>query len=136
MKKLLRNKGIIIFDGYCNLCSWSVQFIIKRDKKDYFRFTSLQSEIGIQIVSKYNLDVISDKSVILLENESLYLKSTAALRISKKLKALWPIIYVFIVIPAFIRDAIYDLISRNRFKWFGKRNNCYLPKDSELNKFL
>ena len=136
MKNLPKNKGIVLFDGYCNLCSWSVQFIIKRDSKDYFRFISLQSEIGNRIIQEFNLLVGFDKSVVLVENNSIYFKSTAALRITKKLKGLWPLSYVFIIIPKFIRDSIYEIISKNRFKWFGKKPECFVPEINIKYKFL
>ncbi len=135
MKKLPKNKGIVIFDGYCNLCSWSVQFIIKRDKNDYFRFVSLQSEIGNGIIQELNLPARFDKSVVLIENNSVYFKSTAILHIMKKLQGIWPLSYVFILIPKFIRNLIYDFIANNRTKWFGKSSNCYLPKENDLDKF-
>ncbi|MFP4024685.1 MAG: thiol-disulfide oxidoreductase DCC family protein [Thiohalospira sp.] len=136
MKNLPQNKGIVLFDGYCNLCSWSVQFIIKRHKKDYFRFTSLQSTTGKQIADKFKIPFISAESVILIENESVYYKSTAALRIARKLNGLWPLSYVFIIIPKFIRDYIYTIIAKNRFKWFGRRTECYLPEKNEQKLFL
>ncbi len=128
--------AIVLFDGYCNLCSWSVQFILKRDKKDYFRFASLQSDKGRQLIKQFDKPFDLDESVVLMENENIYFKSTAALRIAKKLKSFWPLSYAFIVIPKFIRDYIYTIIAKNRFKWFGKRAECYLPKNNEQELFL
>jgi len=136
MRNRPAGKAIIFFDGYCNLCSWAVRFIIKRDTKDYFRFSSLQSEAGKNIIESLNLSDTYKQSVILVENNLVYLKSEAALRILKKLKHLWPLTYGFIIIPKFIRDFIYEWIARNRFKWFGKRKTCYIPKDNEQIKFL
>lgn len=136
MKNLPKNKGIVIFDGYCNLCAWSVQFIMKRHKKDYFRFASLQSATGKQIIERFKIPFDTAESVVLIENESIYYKSTAALRIAKRLRSLWPLSYFFIVVPKIIRDYIYTVIAKNRFKWFGKRTECYLPKNDEQDLFL
>jgi predicted DCC family thiol-disulfide oxidoreductase YuxK len=136
MNRNLKNKGIVLFDGYCNLCSGSVNFIIKRNKKDYFRFASLQSEIG----QEYNINRIkkneSYNSVILIENNQIYDKSTAALRITKNLKGFWFLFYIFIVVPRPIRDFIYMLISKNRYKWFGKKTECFLPDENYKHYFL
>lgn len=136
MEKQLKNKGIVLFDGYCNLCSWSVQFIIKRDKNDYFRFVPLQSEIGKNLLDKFKLPVNFENSVILIENENIYFKSDAALRIVKNLNKYWKHLYYFIYIPKFIRDFLYDIIAKSRFKWFGKHTDCYLPSNEEKEKFL
>jgi len=136
MKNQSANKAIILFDGYCNLCSWAVRFIIKRDIKDYFRFASQQSETCKKLIETFNLWANDKQSVILIENNSVYLKSDAALRIVKKLRHLWPLAYVFIIIPKFIRDYMYECVARNRFNWFGKRNTCYIPRDNEQIKFL
>jgi len=136
MNNLPRNKGIVLFDGYCNLCSWAVQFIIKRHKKDYFRFLSLQSARGMQLVDRFKVPFPPNESFVLIENETIYTKSTAALRIAKKLTGLWPLSYSFIVVPKFIRDYIYSVIAKNRFKWFGKRTECYLPEKDKQELFL
>lgn len=136
MEKKPENKNIVLFDGFCNLCSWSVNFIIKRDNKDIFRFASLQSETGKQILSEFKLPVDFEKSVVLIENNSVYFNSEAALRISKNLRHLWPLIYVLIIIPRFLRNFVYILIARNRFKWFGKRDTCHIPTTDYSYKFL
>lgn len=129
-------KNIILFDGFCNLCSWSVKFILKRDKKDIFRFASLQSETGKRILSEFKLPVDFEKSVVLIENNSVYFNSEAALRISKNLRHLWPLLFVLILVPKFVRDSIYNFIAKNRFKWFGQRNSCYSPEKNYDYKFL
>ncbi|MFO7828995.1 MAG: DCC1-like thiol-disulfide oxidoreductase family protein [Bacteroidales bacterium] len=136
MKNLPQNKGIVLFDGYCNLCSWSVQFIIRRHKNDYFRFASLQSATGRQIIDRFKIPPNTAESVVLIENGSVYFKSTAALRIAKRLSGLWPLSYGFIIVPKIIRDYIYTIIAKNRFKWFGNRTECYLPKNNEQKLFL
>ena len=131
-EKQIKEKGIVLFDGYCNLCSWSVRFIIKRDKKDYFRFVALQSETGQQILANFKLLESFDKSVILIENGKVHFKSSAVLKISRKLKQPWPLTYAFIIVPKFLRNLVYDFIAKNRFKWFGRKTECYIP-DKDLN---
>lgn len=134
--KLSFNKGLILFDGLCNLCSWSVQFIIKRDSKDYFRFASLQSEIAKQLLKDFNVPKGFYQSVVLIENNKVFIKSNAALKITRKLKGLWPALFSFIIIPKIFRDYIYDLIAKNRFKWFGKKEVCFSPTEDYSRKFL
>lgn len=130
------SKSIIIFDGYCNLCSNSVVFILKNDKKDNFRFTSLQSKYSQSLTEiEKNKSKIPD-SIILLENGNIYTQSSAALRIAKKLRWPFPLAYALIVVPPFIRNAIYRYIARNRYKWFGKRNTCFIPNQNVDYKFL
>jgi len=130
------SKPTILFDGVCNLCNGFVQFIIVRDKKRYFRFASLQSDY----VASLNLDaenLISDmNTVILLENGHIYTKSAAVLRIIRHLRFPYPIAYMFIIIPSSIRDFVYNWISRNRYKWFGKREACMIPTPDLLDRFL
>ena len=118
---------VIFFDGICNLCTGSVQFIIKHDPTHYFRFASLQSKIGQQVLQQYNLPVAKFGSFILLEKGVVYTKSSAALRVTKKLTGLWPGLYAFMIIPPFIRNTVYNLVARNRYKWFGKKKECWVP---------
>lgn len=136
MNRNLKNKGIVLFDGYCNLCSGSVKFILKRDKKDYFRFTSIQSEIGQQYLLNNKISTGLNNSVILIEVDRVYDKSTAALRIARRLKGFWFLLYVFIIIPSPIRDFIYMIISKNRYKWFGRKTECFLPDEKYKPYFL
>jgi predicted DCC family thiol-disulfide oxidoreductase YuxK len=132
----LNTKGVVLFDGVCNFCNSSVNFIIRNDKKDYFRFTPLQSEIGIKISEKYNLDSGNLKSVILVDKGKIYTKTTAALRIAKQLSGAWPALYVFIIVPAPIRDVIYNIIAKNRYKWWGEKESCMIPTPDVRKKFL
>ena len=129
------NHPVILFDGVCNLCSASVQFIIKHDKKSIFRFASLQSKFGKRIIEKHDLATKNIDSVILLENNIVQLKSTAALQIAKQLGGIYSALYVFIIIPRFMRDSIYDFVARNRYRWFGKQESCMIPKP-ELKKLF
>lgn len=136
ISKTLKHKDVILFDGYCNLCSWSVQFIIKRDKNDYFRFASLQSTVSSQLLNQFDLPDNFDQSVVLIEDTSIYFKSDAALRIAKKLRHLWPLLYLFRIVPRPLRDNMYSFIANHRFKWFGKKDSCYMPNEDLSYKFL
>jgi predicted DCC family thiol-disulfide oxidoreductase YuxK len=127
--------SIIFFDGVCNLCNSAVQFVIERDKNDQFRFASLQSDFAKEQLTPFQIDPSQKESFILLENSKVYQRSTAALKVAKKLNGLWPLLYGFIIIPAFIRDAVYNLIAKNRYKWFGKKESCWLPTEELKGKF-
>ncbi len=127
---------VILFDGVCNLCNASVQYVIKHDKKKLFRFASLQSSFGEKILKQNNLPSEVFNSFILFENNIIYTRSTAALLVAKKLSGLIKILYGFIVIPKFVRDAVYNFIARNRYKWFGKQEACWLPTPELKNLFL
>lgn len=129
-------KGIILFDGYCNLCSWSVHFIIKRDAQDHFRFASLQSETGNYFLKKFKISGDFDQSVVLVEGNAIYFESDAALQTAKRLRHLWPLLYILILLPKPTRDTIYRFIAKNRFKWFGKKDSCYMPREDLSYKFL
>lgn len=130
------NKKIVLFDGVCNLCSSSVQFILKKDKKDQFLFGSLQGEAGQQYLKQFNLPADAFNSFMLVESETLYTRSTAALRMLKYLGGGWSLLYGLIIIPKFIRDGVYNLIAKNRYKWFGKKDACWIPTPALKAKFL
>ncbi|NGP87086.1 thiol-disulfide oxidoreductase DCC family protein [Fodinibius halophilus] len=130
------SKKIVLFDGVCNLCTGSVVFIIKRDKDDLFRFAALQSDIGQELTDKFGIDTQKVDSIILIEGESYYIKSSAALRIARNLSGLYPMLYGFIILPTVIRDWVYDVIANNRYQWFGKRDSCMVPTPELKAKFL
>ncbi|HEY5124496.1 MAG TPA: DCC1-like thiol-disulfide oxidoreductase family protein [Ignavibacteria bacterium] len=130
------NYSLILFDGVCNFCNSSVNFIIRRDKKNIFRFASLQSETGQKCLSEFNFSQTEFDTIILIEKGELYTRSTAALRIAKSIRGIWKLFYIFIIIPRPIRNYFYDLLSRNRYKWFGKRYACRIPSEEEKNRFL
>ncbi len=130
------NYPVILFDGVCNLCSSSVQFIIKHDPKQQFRFASLQGEFGQQVLLEHQLPANDFNSFILLENGQLYTKSTGALKVVKKLSGLWPLLYGFIIVPPFIRNAVYQWVASNRYRWFGKKEACWLPTPDLKKLFL
>lgn len=128
-------RPVILFDGVCNLCSNTVLFIIKHDIGNRFRFASLQSPAGIRLMQQYGIPPTYG-SVVLIENGKAYLKSTAALRIARKLNGLWPLLYLFMGVPKFIRNRVYDWIARNRYRWFGRADQCMRPTDRLRAKFI
>ncbi len=127
---------IVLFDGVCNLCNATVNFVIKRDIKDRFRFVALQSDLGKELVLKNKIDPIQTDSIILIDGDRCFIKSTAALHISKSLSGAYPLLYGFMIIPSFIRNWVYDIVARNRYKWFGKEDNCMIPSKDLKDKFL
>ena len=129
-----QHKAIVLFDGYCNLCSHTVQFIIRHDPQGSFSFASLQ-DVYPNKKSKTK-DRETFDSVILLENGKVYNKSTAALRIVKKLKGLWPLLYLFIIVPPAIRDALYSFVARKRIHWFGRSETCFAPTPENKARFI
>jgi predicted DCC family thiol-disulfide oxidoreductase YuxK len=132
----VNNQQIILFDGVCNFCNFWVNFIIDRDKRDMFKFAALQSEIGRDLLERFKLDSNSLDTFVLIEEEKVYTKSTAALKISRNLKGIWKYLYFMIFIPKPVRDYIYTIIARNRYKFFGKLDACRVPSEQEKSKFL
>jgi predicted DCC family thiol-disulfide oxidoreductase YuxK len=126
---------VILFDGVCNLCNASVQFVIKRDVKQKFRFASLQSDFAKNVLLQHH---ISDeiRTIVLLTNNRIYLRSNAVLEISRELNGLWSLIYIFKIIPRFFRDGVYNFISKNRYQWFGRIDTCWLPTPDLKSRFL
>jgi predicted DCC family thiol-disulfide oxidoreductase YuxK len=137
ISELPRNKKIILFDGVCNLCNASVKFVIKHDKKDVFRFVSLQSDLGKEIIKHIGIANLNIDSVILYEpGIAYYYKSDASLQIAKNLGGFFHFGTVFRFLPTGFRNLLYDYIAKNRYQWFGKQEACLLPT-LELNaKFL
>ena len=137
MIELPRNKQLVLFDGICNLCNASIQYIIKHDKKDVFRFTALQSEVGQQIINEHNIDTSKTDSILLYSKKhGIRYKSTAALIIAKHLGFPRNFSVIFLVIPPFIRNWVYDYIAKNRYKWYGKREECMVPTVELQKKFI
>lgn len=129
-------KPLILFDGICNLCNGAVQFVIKHDSAGKFLFASLQSEAGQELLKKYNLPIDNFNSFILLQDEMVYSKSTGALKVAQQIKGAWSWLYIFIIIPKFIRDGVYTWIANNRYKWFGKKDACMIPTPELKARFL
>ncbi|WP_411030631.1 thiol-disulfide oxidoreductase DCC family protein [Spongiimicrobium sp. 3-5] len=131
------DKKIILFDGVCNLCNGAIQFIIKRDKHDTFRYAALQSEIGQQLVNDRKIDTSKVDSIILIApGVAYYTKSDAALKIGKEFGGGWKLLGIFEGIPHTIRDWFYDIIAKNRYAWFGKKDACMIPTPELKAKFL
>lgn len=127
-------KAVILFDGVCNLCNTSVDFIIRKDKNEYFQFGALQQ--SSDLLKKHNIDTEYLNSLVLIENGKVFYKSSAALRIAKKLDGAWPLLFSFILVPTFVRDPVYNWIANNRYRWFGKGNSCRLPTPAEAKRFI
>lgn len=137
MQNLPENKKIVLFDGVCNLCDNAVQFIIKHDKKDVFRFASLQSEIGQEICKHIGIDASKIDSIILYEpGIAYYYKSEAALNIASDLGGPVSLLSIFKVLPSRFSNVVYDFIARNRYKWYGKKESCMIPTVELKSKFL
>lgn len=133
---MAENQKIILFDGVCNLCNGSVQFVLKRDRDGVFKFASLQSDFGGGILTRYGLPTDDYNSFVLVEGDRIYTKSTAALRVARNLGGFWNLLYGLIVIPSVLRDAVYGFIARNRYRWFGKRESCMIPQPEWKSRFL
>jgi predicted DCC family thiol-disulfide oxidoreductase YuxK len=137
MENLPKDKKIILFDGVCNLCNSAVLFIIKQDSKDLFRFVALQSDLGEKIINHIGIDSTKLDSIILYEpGTAYYYKSEAALKIASKLDSFYSMLVVFKILPTAFSNLIYDWIARNRYKWFGKKENCMIPTPELKSKFL
>ena len=127
------NKMIILFDGVCNMCVGSVNFIIKRDSKDVFRFASLQGDVGKKMVKKHSLSI---NSIVLIKNGKVKTKSSAVLNILYHLNTFWKALLVFYVVPYPIRDILYNIVAKSRYFLFGKQNQCMVPNENINSKFL
>jgi len=127
--------SILLFDGVCNFCNDSVNFIIRHDHDKKFKFAPLQSDFGIEMRKKYRIADDID-SVVLIENEQAFMHSTAALRILKKLGGIYSLTYIFVIVPAFIRDLVYKTFAKNRYRLFGKKDMCMMPTPDVRERFL
>jgi predicted DCC family thiol-disulfide oxidoreductase YuxK len=128
--------AVVLFDGVCNLCTGAVQFIIKRDPEAYFRFCSLQSEVGRQLMLQYHINPDAMDTFVLLLDARCFTKSDAALRIAGKLSGVWPLLSIFWVVPRPLRNWCYDFVARHRYKWFGKKDRCMLPTPDLMSRFV
>ncbi|TDU40133.1 putative DCC family thiol-disulfide oxidoreductase YuxK [Gelidibacter sediminis] len=134
---LEKDKQLILFDGVCNLCNTSVQYVIKHDHQDVFRFTALQSEVGQEILAQFKIDTSKTDSILLYsKTDGISYKSTAALKIASKLGFPRNLIATFLIVPVFIRNWVYDYIAQNRYKWYGKKEECMIPTPELKSKFL
>lgn len=127
---------LVFFDGYCNLCSSSVQFILKRDSKKRFKFASLQGNYAKNVLGEELAAVQADRGIVLKRAGKLYTESDAALQIAKKMDGAWPMLFVFWCLPKGFRDFIYNWIAKNRYKWFGQKEVCWIPEGNISERFL
>lgn len=130
------DRPVILFDGVCNFCNSVVTFTIRQDKQRLFRFAALQSPVGQQLLGRYGLPTHSFDSFILIEKDKAYKSSTAALKLYGKLPWYWKWTQVFWIVPRFLRDAVYNTIARNRYKWFGRQDQCMVPTPELRSRFL
>lgn len=127
---------VILFDGYCDLCNSAVQFILKHDRRGVFRLAALQSDVAKAYVRQKYIGNIGTDSIVLLEDGKVYTRSTAALRIARRLSGAWVVLYAFILVPTVIRDYFYDLVAKNRYRVWGRRDSCMLPDPNDKKRFL
>ena len=127
---------IVLFDGRCNFCNYWVQFIIQHDKQKQFSFGTLQSTTALSLLSAHGKDASTLDSVVFIEKGKLFTQSTAALRICKRIDGWWKILYVLIIIPAPLRDIVYRWVAKNRYRWFGKMEQCMVPDANQQSRFV
>lgn len=132
----MTNGNILLFDGVCNFCDRTVQFVIKHDKKAVFKFASLQSDAGQKLLARHHLPLEDFDSFVYVKNDRVYTKSTAALHVLKELGGGFQITFILIAIPSPIRDVAYSILAKNRYKWFGKKEACSLPSPEVRERFL
>lgn len=126
---------LILFDGDCNLCNGAVQFVIRRDPAARFSFASLQSEAGRRALAEAGEQDLPD-SIVLVQGSRVRVKSAAALAIARGLRLPWPLLSVFWLVPYPLRDLVYDWVARNRYRWFGKRDSCWVPTPELRARFV
>ena len=127
---------IIVFDGVCNFCNVSVDFVIARDPQKKYKFGTLQSDAGQAILRKCHLNTQDFETFLYIEKGHVFTRSTAALKVVRGLTGLWPMLYVFMVIPCALRDGVYQFIARRRYRWMGKRESCRIPDSTEQARFI
>ena len=132
----MKQQPVILFDGVCNFCNSAVNFVIRHDKKAQVQFAPLQSDKGRLFLRQYGLPAAEMKSFVFIEEGKSYTQSTAALRVCRYLNGLWPLCYGFIIVPKFLRDGIYNWIAKNRYKWFGVREQCMMPTPEVRTRFI
>ena len=126
---------VILFDGVCNLCNSFVNFVIRNDKKEVFKFAPIQSDFGKIALKKHRINSKDTDSIILIDNDNYYIKSSAALYIAKNLSGAYPLLFCFMLVPKFMRNWVYDFVAKNRYKWYGKKESCMIPTPELIDKF-
>lgn len=134
--KIGDGQALVLFDGVCHFCSGAVNFTIDRDPEKKFVFAPLQSEIAKEVLQTFGEDPTRIDTVMLIQHNKIFKRSRAALEIARQLKGLWPMCYVFIIVPGFIRDIVYNIIAKNRYKWFGQMEVCRIPTPEMRERFL
>ncbi|HEX6750925.1 MAG TPA: thiol-disulfide oxidoreductase DCC family protein [Longimicrobium sp.] len=127
---------LVLYDGQCGLCNRSVQLILRHDRRGAFRFAALQSELGQALLARHGLSSETISTVVLVDGGRAFTKSRAALRIAARMDAPWPAMRVFGIVPAPLRDVVYDWVARNRYRWFGRTDACMLPPPEVRARFL
>lgn len=130
------NHPVVLFDGVCNLCSGSVKWIIRRDPDAVYRFAPLQSDVGREHLLECGLPTDDVETFVLVEDDECYTKSTAALRIAVGLGGIYLVLYPFLYVPRFLRDAVYDFVANHRYDWFGRKDECMVPTPELRDRFL
>ena len=129
--------AIVLFDGVCNLCSAAVRFIVERDPEARFKFASLQSDVGVRLLAEHSIARTDEpETMLLVEDGVVYDRSTAALRVARRLSGLWKLAWAFIVVPRPLRDAAYRFVAKRRYRWFGKQESCMVPTPELRERFL
>ncbi|MBU2914879.1 thiol-disulfide oxidoreductase DCC family protein [Reichenbachiella agariperforans] len=134
--KISQLDNLVLYDGVCKFCNSSVSFVLDHEKNDQLKFTPLQSPLGEKILSEHGLPKDYTDSILFLSKDKLYAKSKAAFKISKFLKAPWSLGQVFLIVPSFVSNVFYDVIAKNRYKWFGMTDACMLPPANHKERFL
>lgn len=127
---------VVLFDGVCNLCNSTVDFVIRFDRRKLVKFASLQDPFGQKILHESQRDDESFDSIVFWDNGTIYTYSSAVLQIAKYMGGVWPLLQIFRLVPPFIRDAVYRFVARNRYYWFGKRDTCRIPSAEEKSRFM
>ncbi len=136
LNEILALQPLLLFDGECGFCNKSIQFYLQREKRPHLKFISLQSPTAKQLTDYFEIDTTKTDSVILIRGNQAFIKSCAALRVTTYMKGLWPALMVFIIIPPFIRNGVYDWIAKRRMKWFGRIEHCALLKQEDRKRFI
>lgn len=136
IREALKHKQILLFDGHCNFCSSVVQFVSAREKNDTLYFASLQSDTGRELLAHYHIDPAQTDSLVLIDGDRAYVRSAAALRTTRFMKGLYPLLRALLIVPPFLRDAVYNFVARHRYRWFGRSESCMLPDKELARRFL
>lgn len=132
----VREGPVLLFDGVCNLCNGFVQWVIERDPAGEFSFAALQSDAGQTLLERHDLPTADFDTVVLVEGDDYFTKSTAALRVARRLGLPYSLLYAFVVVPRFLRDRVYDLVAEHRYRVFGRRDSCMMPTPERRDRFL